>query len=139
MVALDAPDAPYVLVIDDDEHFVRLLALALEQRGARCEGTASSFGIVNRLAHGGNDDVPRPDVLVLDCGLPALSGPTVLGLILKNERASRIPVMMVSAATPQNLPERLALHPRASFMLKDGRFGRLADAILALAQSPPTA
>jgi CheY-like chemotaxis protein len=134
-----AAPAPFVLVIDDDEHFVRLLGLALEQRGAVFQGSSTSFGIVNRLAHGGAPDAPRPDVVVLDCGLPALSGPSVLGLILKSERAAQVPLVMVSAATPLHLQERLAQHPRATFVLKDGRFGRLADTVLALARPDPTA
>jgi hypothetical protein len=46
---------------------------------------------------------------------------------------------MVSAATQTFLDERLAQHPRALFTLKDGKFGRLAEAVLGLARSTSNA
>ena len=127
--------ATLVLVVDDDPDFVYLLGAALTHRGAVVESASSAFGLVSRVA---GVTVPhRPDVVVLDCGLPALSGTSALSLLAKNAKAAEVPVLLVSAAAPDDVAARVAAHPRARFVPKDGRFFKLAETVLAHAAERP--
>ena len=131
MEDLTPPLAPLVLIVDDDPDFVYLLGAALTRRGAVIESTTSAFGLVSRVA--GITAQRRPDVVVLDCGLPALSGTSALSLLAKNPKAAEVPVVLVSAAPPDDVQMRLSAHPHARFLPKDGHFNSLAETVLAQA------
>lgn len=120
---------PLVLIIDDDKDFVFLLSSALKRRGAVVESSGAAFGLVARAA--GLGEATRPDVIVLDCDLVALSGTSALGLLAKNPKAAEVPVVVVSASLRPDIRDHVALHANANFVAKDGRFPALADAILA--------
>lgn len=120
---------PLVLIVDDDPDFVYLLGAALTHRGALVESTSSAFGLVSRVA--GVTGARRPDVVVLDCGLPALSGTSALALLAKNAKAAEVPVLLVSAAPPEDVAARLSVHGRARFIPKDGKFSKLAETVMA--------
>ncbi len=123
---------PLVLIVDDDPDFVHLLAAALALKGAVTESTTSAFGLVNRAA--GSASQRRPDVVVLDCGLPALSGTSALSLLAKNAKAAEIPVLLVSASPVVDCEASTSSHPRARFWAKDGHFNALAETVLAQAR-----
>ena len=129
------PQPALVLIVDDDPDFVYLLGAALTRRGATVESTTSAFGLVSRVA--GITAQRRPDVVVLDCGLPALSGTSALALLAKNAKAAEIPVLLVSAAPPDDVDLRLAAHPRARFISKNGHFNALADDVIVQAKEKP--
>jgi CheY-like chemotaxis protein len=131
----DGVQPALVLIVDDDPDFVYLLGAALIRRGALVESTTSAFGLVSRVA--GITAQRRPDIVVLDCGLPALSGTSALSLLAKNAKAAEIPVMLVSAAPPDDVNLRLAAHPRARFVNKNGHFNALAESVLAQATEKP--
>ena len=119
--------APIVLIIDDDQDFCFLLRSALTRAGAVAESAGSAFGLVARAA--GLTGL-RPDVIVLDCDLPALAGTSVLALLAKNSKAQAVPVVVLSAAVQAAIEPHLAGHGNACFLTKDGRFPALAAAIL---------
>jgi len=119
--------APIVLIIDDDQDFCFLLRSALTRAGAVAESAGSAFGLVARAA---GLTGPRPDVIVLDCDLPALAGTSALALLAKNSKAQAVPVVVLSAALQAAIEPHLAGHGNACFITKDGRFPALAAAIL---------
>ncbi len=127
--------APLVFIVDDDPDFVYLLSAALKHRGALVESAASAFGIVSRVA--GVTGPRQPDVVVLDCGLPALSGTSALALLAKNAKAAEVPVVLVSASPPDDVAVRVAVHARARYIPKDGKFAKLAESVLAQASERP--
>ena len=118
------------MIVDDDADFACLLGAALKGRGAEVESVTSAFGAVARAA--GMGKARRPNIIVLDCDLPALAGISVLGMLPKNPKAAEVPVLLVSAALPPEAASILSAHPRARFVSKDGHFNALADQVLAL-------
>jgi two-component system KDP operon response regulator KdpE len=84
-----SPDAPRfeVLIIDDEVQIRRLLRLMLEAAGyAVREADAGQIGL-NEAAY------RRPDVIILDLGLPDLSGVEVLKRL---REWSQVPVLILS-------------------------------------------
>lgn len=80
-------ESEMVLVIDDEEQIRRLLRISLEDKGFRVADAASGKAGLEILAG------TRPDVVILDLGLPDLSGLEVLRAI--RERSS-VPVIILS-------------------------------------------
>lgn len=78
---------PLVLVVDDEKSILRLLRLALEAEGyAVKEAETGGQGLALAAQF-------RPEVLVLDLGLPDLSG---LEVIKRIREWSRIPILVLS-------------------------------------------
>jgi two-component system KDP operon response regulator KdpE len=83
-----APAAkPTVLVIDDEQQIRRLLRVCLDANGYRVfEASTGQEGISEAAQH-------RPDVVVLDLGLPDMDGVTVLKRL---REWSKVPVVVLS-------------------------------------------
>lgn len=80
-------EKPTVLVIDDEVQIRRLLRVNLEANGYRVlESATGADGIVVAAQH-------RPDVVLLDLGLPDTDGVTVLKRL---REWSRVPVVVLS-------------------------------------------
>ena len=80
-------DERTVLVIDDEAPIRRLLRLTLEPQGYRiCEAASGQLGLQEAAAR-------RPDVIILDLGLPDMDGVTVLKRL---REWSRTPVLVLS-------------------------------------------
>ena len=124
-----------ILVVDDDAELRDLLVTALRRRGHEVEGLPSAFGVTNALA--GRVGASRPDVLVLDHGLPALSGGNLLELLTRDADTAKVPVLLYSAA-PYDMLVRLAQgHPCCTPLMKDGRISRVIATVEALGQGGP--
>lgn len=91
---------PKVLVIDDDKDIQRLLARRL--RDAGYEVAFASDGIEALTAARRES----PDVIVLDIGLPAGDGYTVLQRLHAIAVLSTIPVIVLSASDPETNRQR---------------------------------
>jgi CheY-like chemotaxis protein len=127
----------FVLVVDDDEDFLLLSRRALEARGHDVHTTSTAFGLVNRVA--GTQGGRRPDVVILDCDLPGLTGFSAIELLAKDRRTSAVPILLVSAAySPQHL-DAARMHPRALFMQKDGHLRALVEKLEAHASETQSA
>jgi len=78
---------PLALIIDDEVQIRRLLRLALEASGyAVCEADQGQLGLAEAALH-------RPDVILLDLGLPDLDGVEVLKRL---REWSETPVLILS-------------------------------------------
>ena len=80
-----------IFIIEDEPSIVKLLTYNLEK-----EGFIVSF------SDNGNDGLKslknfEPDILLLDWMLPDLSGIEICSLIKKNEKLSKIPIIMLTA------------------------------------------
>lgn len=115
-----------VLVVDDNPDFRLLATRAFESSGHQVEAQPSAFGLVNRVA---GVQGPAPDVVVLDCDLPGLSGPAVLELLARDRRTQQVPVVLTSAAATEVLLAAASLHGRATFIAKDGHFRALVSRV----------
>jgi two-component system KDP operon response regulator KdpE len=77
-----------VLVVEDDAEARHMLARALATRGYRVEEAASGLDALERWER------RRPDVIVLDLGLPDVDG---LQVVRRIRRASATPIVILSA------------------------------------------
>src|SRR5438309_1781397 len=97
-----------VLVIEDDPVALADLQARLEANGyvvARAADAASAMTVVNR---------ERPDLILLDLGLPAGDGFLVLARLRKLEPLAAIPVLVIpgrSDAEARKRVEAIGLHP----------------------------
>jgi DNA-binding response OmpR family regulator len=92
MTAGDASEGKLVLVADDDEDFLNLVTLRLEQAGHRVE-RASTGSDALRKAREAN-----PDLCILDDRMPGLTGFEVLRELRAEEKTEEIPVMLLTAS-----------------------------------------
>jgi len=99
-----AADAP-VLVVDDDEITRRVLARVLGAKGLPVRTAADSKELqqVMRLP-------PLPRLILLDVGLPRISGFRILQLLRQHPQTSAIPIVLVTAsAENRDIAQGLAL------------------------------
>ncbi len=83
----DAPGKPVALIVDDEVQIRRLLRVALESEGYLVHEAAAGQEGLSAAAF------RRPDVIVLDLGLPDLDG----AVVLKRLREwSQVPVLVLS-------------------------------------------
>jgi two-component system alkaline phosphatase synthesis response regulator PhoP len=83
-----------ILVIDDEVEICALIRESLEQLG--------EFSII--AAYNGKDGLHRaqydkPDLVLLDIGMPSMDGLKVLELLKTNDETYHIPVVMLSGST----------------------------------------
>jgi two-component system KDP operon response regulator KdpE len=90
----DVPvNKPTVLVVDDEVQIRRLLRVTLEANGYRVvEASTGQEGIIEAAQR-------RPDVVILDLGLPDIDGVTVLKRL---REWSRVPVVVLSVRDREN-------------------------------------
>ncbi len=80
-----------VLVIDDDQDILDLVAYNLSRSGFRClTAQKSSYGMEILMTE-------NPDLVILDIMLPGFNGLKLLEELKNNDSTSRIPVIMLTA------------------------------------------
>jgi two-component system response regulator RegX3 len=82
------PDAPLILVVDDEQSYRDALRIALEREGFRVEVAADGAEAIARF------DALRPALVLLDVMLPRISGVDVCREI---RTRSQVPIIMVTA------------------------------------------
>lgn len=80
----------YVLAVDDLESIVFLIREALTRAGFEVEGAASGAEALRRV------ESRRPDLILLDVGLPDLSGFDVCTRLKENRWTAAIPVIFLT-------------------------------------------
>jgi DNA-binding response OmpR family regulator len=80
--------ASHILLTDDDELLRRSLAFSLEQAGYRVSTAASAEAALGQAQH------DRPDLVLLDIGLPGMDG---LEALRRFRDKLQVPVILVSA------------------------------------------
>jgi CheY-like chemotaxis protein len=114
-----------VLVIDDNADFRHLASKVFEACGHTVEALPSAFGLVNKVAGAGGEQ--PPEVVVLDCDLPGLSGLKAIELLARDRRTAHVPVLLVSAVDTSAHREAAKTHPRGMFVKKDGHLRQLVE------------
>jgi CheY-like chemotaxis protein len=81
-----------ILVIDDDAHFAQMLRELVQERGFKCLlSDCGERGLMDAFAY-------LPDGIVLDLGLPGISGMEVLERLKSDPRTRPIPVHVISGS-----------------------------------------
>lgn len=84
---------PTILVVEDEAPLLTLLRYNLEKQGFRVEEAADGQEALMRVAEG------KPDLILLDWMLPALSGLEVCRQIRRRPNTRDLPIIMVTART----------------------------------------
>lgn len=83
-------DKPLILVVDDEEMIVELICAALEPLGCALEMLNDGAEVIDVVIE------RRPDLVILDCFMPGLSGVDALRQIRASEECFMIPVLMLT-------------------------------------------
>jgi CheY-like chemotaxis protein len=112
-----------VLVVDDDPIMHRVLKHYLEERGYETL-TAGTGGQAIEVA---NNELP--DLILLDVGMPDMSGLAALRQ-LKEQAATRlIPVIVITAHADRTTQLESKISGAAAFLTKPFRLAELLDAL----------
>jgi two-component system phosphate regulon response regulator PhoB len=87
------PARPTILVVEDEVPLLTLLRYNLEKQGFRVDEAADGEEALLRVAEG------RPDLVLLDWMLPALSGIEVCRQLRRRPGTRDLPIIMVTART----------------------------------------
>ena len=85
-------DRPLILLADDDQDILDLVAFRLERAEYRVLKTADGEEALRIILE------QQPDLAVLDVMMPKIDGLEVVRRIRQNEATSRMPVILLSAA-----------------------------------------
>jgi CheY-like chemotaxis protein len=85
-----------VLIVEDDDEVRGVLLRELGSRGYRVQEAADGRSALERW------EASRPDVILLDLGLPDMNGVDVVRALKADERTARIPVVALTAMRTEN-------------------------------------
>lgn len=111
-----------VVCIEDDQDLARLI-----------EVTVRAWPAAIHLAHDGLHGLElirqhKPDLILLDLGLPGLNGWEVCAEVKKDPELSRIPIIILTAVPIEN-HDRRALEQVANYLVKPFTLGHLRHAL----------
>jgi len=87
-----------ILVVDDEPDLLLVVQTRLETAGYRVETATDGLDALNRVR------ARPPDLIVLDLMLPRMDGFAVCAMLKRDQRFSRIPVIILSARSqPQDI------------------------------------
>lgn len=81
-----------ILVCDDDEGILDMLALILEETGHEILLENNSMNVLSII------ETQSPDLILLDLWMPVISGDQVLKSIRSNSNMHNLPVIVISAS-----------------------------------------
>jgi len=101
-----------ILVVDDDQDLVRAMRLRLRASNYDIATASDGYAAIATAQK------ERPDLILLDIGLPAGDGFVVLERLQNSDTLSAIPVIVVSARDPQTNEEKALKAGAAAFFQK---------------------
>ena len=114
-----------VLVVDDDQATVELVAAQLRRNGHRVQTAGSSAEALGLITRAGS-----PEIVVLDIGLPDMDGRELLVALRKLPGLEKLPVIFLSShVEPNEVEAGVALG--AKYLTKPYVRSALLDAIQA--------
>ena len=91
---------PKILVVDDDPDLVRALRLRLKANDYQIATASDGYTAI------ASAQKEKPDLIILDLGLPAGDGFVVLERLQNSDALSGVPVIVLSARDPQSNEEK---------------------------------
>jgi two-component system response regulator len=126
---------PILLLVEDDPDHQILITLALEgsSLGIRTLSVASGEMALQYLLglppFEDLDRFPRPSLILIDLGLPGISGFDVLTAIRESRGLREIPVLVMTVLDDSHYRERALKLGAAGFFQKQGDFSLLAPVV----------
>ena len=96
-------EKPFALIVEDDRDIVALFRHVMDLAGYRTEIVLHGQVAVDYL------NQSRPDIVLLDLGLPGVSGVEILAMMHADERLKDVPVVVITAHS--HLVETLPVQP----------------------------
>lgn len=90
----------FILIADDNQDLALSLSILLKLIGFDVENVSNGHDAVTFAS------TRKPDVLLLDIGLPGLNGHQVAGLYRSDERLKDVLIIAISGYSPDMLPAR---------------------------------
>jgi diguanylate cyclase (GGDEF)-like protein len=120
---------PSALIIEDDRDIVALFRHVLDLAGYRTEIILHGRAAVEHLAR------TRPDIVLLDLGLPGVSGSEILVMMREDPRLKDVPVVVITAHA--HLIEMLPVSPQL-VLIKPVNIEQLSNLILRICPTEKT-
>lgn len=117
-----------ILIVDDEFGIVEAIRDLLNDEGYRTGIALNGREALERMAE------ERPALVLLDYMMPVMNGPSVLAAMQKNASLRDVPVVMMSASTPEHWRHLLC----SAFMPKPFTLDQLLQVVYRLA-GPPVA
>jgi DNA-binding response OmpR family regulator len=126
---------PKILIVDDDPNLCRALKIRLQANHYNTVQASDGYAAVSVAQR------ERPDLIILDLGLPAGDGFVVLKRLQDSDALSSIPVIVLTARDPQSNQEKTLQAGATAFFQKPADNGELLAVIRATLRvaSPRTA
>src|SRR5512132_449329 len=99
----DHVEKPFALIVEDDRDIVALFRHVMDLAGYHTEIILNGKAAADYLAQ------TRPDIVLLDLGLPGISGVELLAIMHADERLKDVPVVVITAHA--HLVETLPVRP----------------------------
>jgi DNA-binding response OmpR family regulator len=112
-----------ILIIDDDADLRRALNLRFRANGYETAYATDGFSAIPIAQK------EKPDVIILDVGLPAGDGFVVLDRLQQNAFLSGIPVIVLTARDPQSTREKIMNAGATAFFQKPADNTQLMSAV----------
>lgn len=112
-----------ILIVDDSTTNIVLLEAILDEKGYKIETALNAKEAYNVI------EKNTPDLILLDLLMPKISGFDFLEEIRKEEKASKIPVIVVSALTDEENIERIMSMGAIDFVKKPIDLQYLVDKV----------
>jgi two-component system KDP operon response regulator KdpE len=123
-------DKQKILIVDDDPDLRRGLNLRLRANNYDTSYATDGFSAIAMAQK------ERPDLIILDIGLPAGDGLVVLERLQENAALSTIPVIVLTARDPQSTREQTMRAGATAFFQKPADNAELLGTIRAVLSSP---
>jgi DNA-binding response OmpR family regulator len=112
-----------ILIVDDDADLRRALSLRFRTNGYETAYATDGFSAIAMAQK------EKPDVIILDVGLPAGDGFVVLDRLQQNTFLSGIPVIVLTARDPHSTREKIMNAGAAAFFQKPADNTQLMSAV----------
>ena len=106
------PEAPLVLIVDDNERNLKLHRDVLRAAGLRTLEAATGAEAIALAT------TRAPDVIVMDLGLPDMDGTEAARALADDERTARIPVVALTSLRLEDGGDRLRTAGFAGYLEK---------------------
>jgi DNA-binding response OmpR family regulator len=119
-----------ILIVDDDPDIRQALKLRLRANHYDTVHAADGYSAIAQACH------EHPDLIILDLGLPAGDGYTVLDRLQTNDKLSSIPVIVLTARDPHSSEQHSLRAGASAFFQKPVDNAELLSVIRAALPCP---
>ena len=116
---------PKILIVDDDPDLRMALRLRLRANHYETVSASDGYSAISQAYK------ERPNLIILDLGLPAGDGFVVLSRLQDDDKLSTIPVVVLTAREPQNNEARVLGGGAVAFFQKPADNAELLEVIRA--------